>query len=85
MTEDSGHSLVAVKVVVALPDKQVVKDVMMAKGATVANAIEQSEITGIFEALVIDPRMVGDFRCQSYTGSGSTRWRPGGNIQAADR
>lgn len=66
MTEDPTNkqlsiNTVAVKVVAAMPQKQVVKDVTLANGATVRDAIEQSGIAGVFPELVIDPDKVGIF------------------------
>ena len=61
MTEDSANHLMKVKVVAAMPQKQVVKDITLARGATVRDAIEQSGITRVFNGLVIDPEMVGIF------------------------
>lgn len=66
MTEEQANNqmpikTVAVKVVVAMLQKQLVKDVTLAKGATVRDAIEQSGIAAAFPELVIDPKMVGIF------------------------
>jgi len=61
MTDASDNTLIAIKVVVAMPDKQLVKELAMFNGATVSDAIEQSGIAAEVEDLVIDPKMVGVF------------------------
>jgi putative ubiquitin-RnfH superfamily antitoxin RatB of RatAB toxin-antitoxin module len=61
VTDDLSDKLIAAQVVVAMSDNQVVRDVALAKGATIGDAIEQSGITGVFDDLVIDPKMVGVF------------------------
>ena len=61
LTDGLVGNLMAVKVVLAMPQKQVIKDIELGKGATVRDAIEQSGIADAFTDLVVDPKMVGIF------------------------
>lgn len=61
MTDNPDIPLMSVKVVVAMPDKQVVKELGVLKGATVSDVIEQSGIVEKCKDLVVDPNMVGIF------------------------
>lgn len=61
MTDDSVITQISVKVVFAVPDKQVIKEVEVAKGVTVRDVIAQSGIVDKVEGLVVDPKMVGIF------------------------
>lgn len=59
MAEDSPE--IAVEVAVAWPELQVVIPLRMTEGATVADAIERSELRRRFPALEINPERLGVF------------------------
>ena len=56
----NGDSI-SVKVVYALPEIQYVKDLKLAAGATVEEAIDLSALTDQLAGLQVDPKMVGIF------------------------
>lgn len=61
MPADSDTQTVHVEIVLAMPEKQRLIALDLAAGSTVADAIEQSGITGMFKGIVLDTNQVGIF------------------------
>lgn len=65
MTPDNHPQTLHIEVVLAMPDKQELVTLDLAAGATVADAIEQSGIAGMFTGFELDRDKVGIFGQQA--------------------
>jgi putative ubiquitin-RnfH superfamily antitoxin RatB of RatAB toxin-antitoxin module len=72
----TGAETIAVEVVHARPEKQVLMRLEVPAGTTVAEAIERSGIRREFPDLVVDPKRLGIF---------SQKAKPGDVLRAGDR
>lgn len=61
MAADNGSDKLRVEVVLAMPDKQESVMLELAGGSTIADAIDQSGIAGLFEGFELDRTKVGIF------------------------
>lgn len=61
MDSESPHAMIRIEVAYAVPDKQVLLDLSVPQGATVAEGIEQSAIRDEFPEVEFDLKAVGIF------------------------
>ncbi len=61
MTPDKVPQTLHIEVVLAMPDKQELVALDLAAGSTIADAIEQSGISGMFKDFKLDTAKVGIF------------------------
>ena len=61
MSHQDDPQMIAIEVVLAMPDRQVLRSVEVKAGSTIADAIEQSTVLEQFEDFVLDPAKVGIF------------------------
>lgn len=61
MVPDREQRMMRIEVVLAMPEKQTLLEVDLAAGSTIADAIEQSGIAGMFTGFDLDTAKVGIF------------------------
>jgi len=61
MASDREQRVMHIEVVLAMPEKQILLEVSLAAGSTIADAIELSGIAGMFAGFELDTAKVGIF------------------------
>jgi len=57
----TGKECISVEVTLAMPERQVLVALEISTGSTIADAIEQSGVPGMFDDFELDPEKVGIF------------------------